>query len=70
MTNLIEQLRACPECCCAEAADEIERLRSLADDMGQTNIMNQIEIERLQERLHVVLAYVEELRAEIALVSK
>ncbi len=31
---------------CVEAADEIERLRSLADDMGRTNIEDQKEIDR------------------------
>ena len=35
MTDIVERLRAChgiqsgdPECCCAEAADEIKRLRA------------------------------------------
>lgn len=34
-----------------QQAVEIERLQSLADDMGQTNIINQIEIERLQAEI-------------------
>ena len=34
---------------CAKAETEIARLASLADDMGQTNITSQIEIERLKQ---------------------
>jgi hypothetical protein len=40
-----------PECDGPKLRAEIERLASLADDMGQTNIMNQIEIERLRAKI-------------------
>jgi hypothetical protein len=50
MTDIVERLRACPGvvCNCAEAADEIERLRSLADSMGKDNTRYLHEIERLR----------------------
>jgi hypothetical protein len=55
--NIVERLRAChgihsgdPECCCEDAAAEIERLEELLwQEAG-----NRVEIERLQELLRGV----------------
>ena len=62
MTDIVERLRACqgvlthdPECNCAEAADEIERLQeqvaSLQAASGYEASIAQVEIERLKLQL-------------------
>lgn len=71
MKDIVERLRACPglddpECHCAEAADEIERLRghrAIADMgarlQGERAMKAEAEIERLQAALEEAREFVD-----------
>ena len=56
MTDIIERLRAChgiqsgdPECCCQEAADEIERLREACAGLYVENERLRAALERAND---------------------
>jgi len=55
MTDIVERLRAChgiqsddPDCCCVEAADEIEQLRAELKNEETCSSEYEIEIKRLR----------------------
>ena len=72
MTDIVERLRAChgipagdPDCCCAEAADVIERLQAQMTIFQNVNRTDAAEIERLQRYINELFDHLRSREKEI-----